>query len=514
VADSLKHRAWMAAVAVLGVALVAAGCSLGGDDDEGGSQPETAACGYLYEWLHAWRFPLQPDPHAAYSYVISKVTTEPIGYVISGAFPYAAWTSWDVYNARFQPFAVAEDSTIKPDEGGANPFVVGTPVLSEKRGFKLLVVPKGTDDRKLASSLQGIPASNRLATPTSGKFFVIANRVYNAFPGYNLGGAAGPTNTPFPEVKAVNYETGEGVDCSQHNLLPSPKPPTETPAAPSRSPSPLAIELTDGTRVSIAPEGGPSDGQASQTGLRGAQFAPELDPDRIEMTRLPLLPGADVSSIPPPDNCAGYLGAATSTTRIGLIRMPHVATWFNTKNLTTNTKFTQEQADFISFDQYGNGVGIYEPGSPNSGSLGNEELLVDSSGGATIVVWPRTLSASERRQVFAYADQNRWALLRGGDTGPVTTANLLVRLKGASSSYSGAYTPASGRKGVPCYFDDHPKAKRWSDVSGDKYVASGDNIGPGAPQGVNCTVGEFVGGSCLENLKAYIAQTGGSYTAR
>ena len=40
--------------------------------------------------------------------------------------------------------------------------------------------------------------------------------------------------------------------------------------------------------------------------------AVELDPDLIEFTRPPLLPGADVSSIPPPDNCAGYLGAATS----------------------------------------------------------------------------------------------------------------------------------------------------------------------------------------------------------
>jgi hypothetical protein len=67
---------------------------------------------------------------------------------------------------------------------------------------------------------------------------------------------------------------------------------------------------------------------------------------------------------------------------------------------------------------------------------------------------------------------------------------------------------------VPCYFDDHPKAKRWSDVKGAKYVASGENIGPGAPQGVNCSVGEFVGGSCLENLKAYIAGTGGNYTDR
>ena len=31
------------------------------------AQPN-AVCGYYLEWIHAWRFPLQPDPHASYSY--------------------------------------------------------------------------------------------------------------------------------------------------------------------------------------------------------------------------------------------------------------------------------------------------------------------------------------------------------------------------------------------------------------------------------------------------------------
>jgi hypothetical protein len=50
-------------------------------------------------------------------------------------------------------------------------------------------------------------------------------------------------------------------------------------------------------------------------------------------------------------------------------------------------------------------------------------------------------------------------------------------------------------------------------VSGAKYIASAANIGSGAPQGVNCTVQQFLDGSCLVTLKAYITQTGGSYTA-
>jgi hypothetical protein len=305
------------------------------------------------------------------------------------------------------------------------------------------------------------------------------------------------------------------VDCSQYNLLPSPKPPTEMPTtAATRAPPPAAIELTDGSRISLGAEGSASSAQERGQAIQGAQYAPQLDPDRIEMTRPPLLPGADVSSIPPPDNCAGYLGARTSTTKIGLIRMPHVARWFSTSRLTPKTPFTQEQATFISFTQYGNGTGVYDPGSPDTASRGNQELEVDSTGGSTIVVWPRTLSAGQQQQVFDYAHRKGWAILRGGERGPVTTANLLVRLKGASPSYSGTYSPTSEQPGVPCYFDDHPNAKRWSDVSGSKYVASGHNIGAGAPQGVNCTVSQYLGGSCLRNLKTYIAESGGSYTAR
>jgi hypothetical protein len=497
---------WLA-FAVLVVAFAPSGCLGSGDE----SQPpaKSAVCGYLYEWTSAWTFPLQPDPHAAYSYVVPKVTSDPIAYLISGPFPYAAWTSWTIYDSQFQPFSVAKDSAIAPDQGSANPFVVGTPVLSAKRGFKLLLLPSGTDTSALAKSLRDIPASNRLASPTSGKFFVIANRVYNAFPGYNRGGAAGPTKTPFPQVKAIDYKTGSDVDCSQHNLLPHPKPPTDMPKTSPKSPSPAAIKLSDGTTLSIGP-------RASQKGkgpLQGAQFAPELDPDRLEFTRPPLLPGADVSSIPPADSCAGYLGAATSTTKIGLIRVPHVAHWFKTDNLTPNTKFSQEQTTYISFTQYGNGISVYDPGSPNTGSLGNEQLKVDSTGGTTLVIWPRSLGASQEGQVFDYADRHGWAILRGGDQGPVTTANLMNRLKGASPSYSGDYSPTPQQPGVPCYFDDHSSAKRWSDVTGDKYVASATNIGAGAPQGVNCTVAQFLDGSCLQSLKAYITQTGGSYTA-
>ena len=498
-------------VIVVVVAVSATGCGSSGKKSAAGTS--NPVCGYYYEWKSAWKFALQPDPHAAYTYVIPKVTSDPIGYVISGPFPYAAWTSWTIYNAQAQPFSLATDSKITPDGGSVNPFVVGTPVMSMHRDYTLLVLPEGTDTSKLASSLQSIPASNIISSPTSGKAFIMANRVYNAFPGYNRGGAAGPTHTPFPTVKAVNYETGDDVDCTDQNLVPNPKAPTEMPTnATKKSPSPAAVKLADGTTLPIGPQGSRKSALGANAAAQGAEYAPALDPNEIEFTRPPLLPGADVSEIPPPDNCAGYLGAATSTTKIGLIRMPHVAVWFKTDNLTPSTPFTQEQTTYISFTQYGSGISVYAPGTPNTGSLANGELKVDKSGGTTIMIWPDSLSSSQQQQVFAYAKSHGWAILRGGQKGTVTTPNLFVRLKGASPSYSGGYTPSPDRKGVPCYFDNHPTAA-WSALTGDEYVASAKNIGSGAPQGVNCSASALLDGSCLENLQDYIKQTGGSYTA-
>ncbi len=187
------------------------------------STGDSSTCGYLYEWVDTFRFPLQPDPHAAYTYVVPKITDGSVGFEISGSFPYASWTEWMVYTGladKAQPYSVVKDSAITPDSGSVNPFVPGTPVLSEKRDFRLLVVPDGTDLSTVDASLQDVPEANVLSSPTKGSSFVLANRVYNAFPGYNQGGAAGPTDTPFPTVRAVDLATGEGVDCSSLNLVP------------------------------------------------------------------------------------------------------------------------------------------------------------------------------------------------------------------------------------------------------------------------------------------------------
>jgi hypothetical protein len=206
------------------------------------------------------------------------------------------------------------------------------------------------------------------------------------------------------------------------------------------------------------------------------------------------------------------------TDQISLIRMPHVATYFDTRRVTPTTPYVQKEADYISFTQYGSAIGVYRPGSPFTASLADAELEVDSTGGTTILNWPRNLDARERAKVFAYAKDHGFAIMRGGAANDLTTANLFVRLKGASPTYDGAYAPNETRTGVPCYFGttEKPKhaGKRWSAVTGDQYVAAAANIGAGAPQGVSGSTQALLDGSLLKKLKSHIKSTGGSYAAR
>ena len=135
------------------------------------------------------------------------------------------------------------------------------------------------------------------------------------------------------------------------------------------------------------------------------------------------------------------------------------------------------------------------------------------------MVWPRHLPVRERAELFAYARARGWALIRGGRVGPLTTANVLLRLKRASDDYYGAYTPLHGpgmRGGVPCYFEGAAPGALWTEIESAadpmSFVASFRNLGNAAPQGVHCaSTAEVLNGSCLGRLKAYIEDTGGKY---
>jgi len=490
--------AMLASVALLGAGPLAAGASTGSSD---------SSCGYYFEWLHVVRFPLQPDPHAAYSYVAisaASAQSDHVAFVVQGPFPYAAWTSWDVYGQQGKPVQVTNGENIVPDAGSTNPFVVGKTVTAVPRNFKLLYLPQGVNQSETASSLQDIPAANVFQTPSPSDAgaWVLANRVYQAFPSYNQGGSGGPTNTPFPSVTAVNYQTGQPVSCSSYNLIPAAlqRQPTNPPRAAATAPPPVRIRLTNGEHLPLA--------DSSTSPPPKAEYAPPNPPGRLQFTRPPAAAGADVSAVPPPDRCAGYLGTRTSLTRVSLIRIPHVPTFFNVTGVTSKTTFPTTEAAYVSATEYGSSLGVYQSGSPYTTSLGDGELNLDHSGGATIVVWPRVLSRQQRQRVFAYASQRRWAILRGGTQNAYTTANLLIREKRSS-----AYQFGTGHLASYYGSDTFPMhtGQPWRRIHGAPYVASPHNLGPTAPQGVTCTMVELADGQCLRRLKSYIRSSGGHY---
>ena len=382
-------------------------------------------------------------------------------------------------------------------------------------------------DRTIAPSLADIPEKNVRMIAFDDSTTAIAYRVYQAFPGYNLGGSGGPTNTPFPSVYAVNYKTGERLDCTRYDAVPPTfgHLPTDTPdvqniygTTPDHSSGQDLHELADAMRLLNIPE------FAALQSKAGWQFAPEINPRWVTFTRPPLAPGADVSSMPPPDQCAGYLGARVDPLFIALIRIPHIASVFETESLTPGTTFPGDaQAAYMSLTMYGADVNSYEPGDADSASIANAEFQLDDTGGSTIVVWPRRLPSHKREQLFTYALGQKWALIEGGRVGPLTTANLLLRLKRANKTYYGAYTPLPAdppkqpwRTGVPCYFNNLPQGTPWREVEKADdpmtYVASFQNLGNAAPQGVYCIdVKDVLSGSCQKRLEAYIEETGGKY---
>lgn len=119
-------------VSLLVVMMAACG---GGESAKPATEPDPAVCLYGFEWLHAFRFPLQPDPHAAYSYIVPKLPAEtPVGFLIDAEFPYAAWCSWTIYGEGGLAFSLASDHGIMPDAGSTNPFVVGNPCSRSSGG--------------------------------------------------------------------------------------------------------------------------------------------------------------------------------------------------------------------------------------------------------------------------------------------------------------------------------------------------------------------------------------------
>jgi hypothetical protein len=542
-ADRTKSTA-IAVAAALGAGLIAPAVMVASPPAYAKPAPgPAAACNYFYEWLGKVRFPLQPDPHAAYTYVAvsNQAGRDGVAFLVRGDFVHAAWTSWMAYTGAAKPFSVANfvnnppansNNPVGPNAGSIDPFADGQPMRGTPRAFTLLFTPKGYRGR-IAPTLAGVPTAsipkpNVQPYPTAKRGnrgsgdWALANRVYAALRGYNPGGT---TKDTFPTVTAVKLSTGKAVDCQKYNVLPDrlQTPPTNPPDALNYGHVPTRIVLKNGSVFTGVDVAGPASAEISPPNPKGF----------VVFTRPPLAPGADVSTTPPPDNCSGYLGSSLDPKSIALIRIPHVANYTDTTNVTPSTRYPNPvnpserwQTAYESVNMYGNSPGLYLPGDPNTSTIADGQFQMDSSGGSTFIVWPRTLSPRAKNQVISYAARQGWPLIRSGTQSPLTGANLLFRIKASASDYYGSMTA------VPCFYGTGKRTQHkgtpWSGVpvgaaaQPSQYVATAKNMGletrngviSAAPQGVTCSsVADLASGKCLTALKKYIKDTGGSYFA-
>ncbi len=502
----------------------------------------TSVCNYYYQWTGKVGLPVQPDPHATYSYVLpsSQAGVDGIGFVVHGQFQHVAWTSWTAYTGHSVPYSVDNFvnnspantyNPIQPDPGSANPFAVGQPMLGTGL-FTLLFKPAGYKGA-VAPSLGGIAtasinAANIKPYPTKGhgsdsNFWMIVDQTYQAVTGHGYN-PAGTTKSTFPTVTAVNLSTGAPVDCQKYNVIPDQyqATPANPPGAPSYGKNPTKITLKNGSAFTPSGDLGANGG--------ASRHAPTNPKNRVVFTRPPIGSGSDVSTVPVTQGCADYLGTASSTTKLELIRIPHLANYTDNSNVTAKSTYPNPlepdeawQAAYESYVQYGTSSGAYHPETLNNAAMADGEFSPDHTEGSTILSWPRKLSSSAQQQVLSYAKSHDWAIVRSGTAGPNSTATALLRIKGSASNYTGDLSR------VPCYYGTkkHPKhsGAKWSKVPvapGSKYVASIKNMYikgaagkvSAAPQGVLCSsVKDLTSGQCLATLKSYLKSTGARYSA-
>src|SRR5437879_5316554 len=67
---------------------------------------------------------LFPDQSAQY-WSLDYVAVPGTRIRIDGVFPYARYTSWNVYDPLLRPFAKLSDFELQPDPGSSNPFIGG-----------------------------------------------------------------------------------------------------------------------------------------------------------------------------------------------------------------------------------------------------------------------------------------------------------------------------------------------------------------------------------------------------
>ncbi|MEU7905672.1 hypothetical protein [Actinoplanes sp. NPDC049118] len=428
-----------------------------------------------------------------------------VAFVVSQDFPFTAYGGLFMYPAPSELPSGFTYGQMTPDPGNVNPFTVGTPIHAKNRHYTALLTADSVTT--MAPSLARIPNHAKWPAGTNDWFLLARN--YNAYAGYAMSGTGGPTKTKWADVRAFNVRTGRPVACEGAQ------------AARDEIQQASPWNVAGVTGDNLIPN--PIRPMFPQINGGKQYWPPKENPGLVEFYRMP---GngtrAPNNTVPEPsDNCANYIEARLNSRQIALVRVPYVGQ-YKSHTPAPNAVFEETEVGALSYSAYGQLTSTYRQGSPFSYSIGNEEIKTDATGGATIVIWPRNLTALERRAVFALANARGWNLLEGNQDGPQYANMLTVRVNGPSQSYRGGLYPTPYRNGAPCFQGPQsvldpfgltaiPDSPFIEIPHG--FAVTPAMLGTSTPQGVQCTVVGYLAGTCLARLKTYMTSTGGSYFA-
>jgi hypothetical protein len=413
------------------------------------SSPGVESCPWTAEIARDWvRSPVQMDIHAGYR-IFAFQSDGTIGYRIRGEFPFAAFMSFTIYH-QFLVYAALTEYQIHADPGSINPFYPeGELVHTPNRSYTISVLPDGAvPDTSLPNPIFMAP----LPPGTNRMTVVLVQRIYLAEPKVKdrFGGVDAPT------IEAFEVSTRTPVACPSGNFT----------------------DITD--------QFGSVSGNFSQS--------PLPRDGKIEFYRPPAstVPFADSSSPLTENDCTSYLMATVYPDKLAVIHLPALPTFFDNTHIKNKTRFENPEARYISMGSYG----ATPLGEGENENIAGPDIKTLPDGSATFVAIPIRILLSdttEAREVWKTAHKLGYNVLPLAEYGPLIPLAvngswinpfLIYRTKLPAEGFAGSVA------NVPCF-----QGSTFGDAPSD-YAASPANMGKYAPEGIECSVSDFLDGRC------------------
>ena len=535
------RRIW--AVAVVSLAMSLTACSISTRDGEGPSQRPSGSgggttttavtgnqCPMVLDASTADFYPIQPSFSAGYTVAAQSLnsTTADWYYEISGQFPYSQWMAWYLYSTKGVPLLKLSDTAIMADAGSTNPYVEGNKILAPQRSYHIYLMPNDTPS-SVVSSMQSAGKNVMVLPPSSGTPGVsIVSRSYWSFSNDGLGsydrfGYHGPTDTPVPTIQAflTDASTGEVTDqpvsdCGAQSQLPKKIWYDAASNSPiitfADAPVPTQQELADLPHWLLQ--------AGSVSGSIGEEFPPSPVASEVQFYRnvAASAPYADVQSAPapgnPPDACGGYVMANLPNDVVSLVHIPKIPTFPSYQGATADTTNVSGnyELQFYSIVIYGGTKQLDAVGSQDNSQIGNTQIKVAKDGSVTVVLWPQSASSAQVDQIAAVAAANGWNLLKSGVQTEIAPNLMVIREKGQNKQWANALSANDVTQGAPCPQSVNPSLPLPQDPPSAQ-VTQTNGMGLSAPQGQNCTIEEFLSGTCLKDFGTQLARTGSTWSA-